>query len=213
MNWPNGAAGLEFFRLHPIFMYPHEAPMNLNDPLFEGQKIRLAAIDHEKDPEIETRWMQDISYLRMLSSDLSRPLSPSQLKKHYQEIEKEQEESRSLFYFTIRQRPEDRLVGFARISWVEWSNGAGMVQIGIGDARDRRQGYGSEVLKLLLRYAFAELNLYRLTAVIPEYNDIALHVFQKAGYTQEVRQRQVVNRDGQLWDLIHLGILRQEWQA
>ncbi|HWQ84069.1 MAG TPA: GNAT family protein, partial [Anaerolineales bacterium] len=70
-----------------------------------------------------------------------------------------------------------------------------------------------EVLKLILRYAFMELNLFRLAAVIPEYNTAALSLFQKAGFLEEVRRREALNRYRRRWDLINLGILRSEWQA
>jgi RimJ/RimL family protein N-acetyltransferase len=102
-------------------------------------------------------------------------------------------------------------VGFARLYYVEWSNGGGFIQLGIGDPNDRRHGYGTEVLRLLLRYAFDELNLYRLTAVIPEYNPGALHLFPKAGFVEEVRRRKSLNRYGKHWDLIYMGILHEDW--
>ena len=88
-----------------------------------------------------------------------------------------------------------------------------MLMFGIGNRSDRGHGYGSEALHLMLRYAFAELNLHRLGATIPEYNSVARHVFAKAGFVDEVRRRQAINRDGQRWDLIHVGILRDEWLA
>lgn len=186
--------------------------MNIAQQLFVGENICLAPIDHEKDPEIESRWTHDPTYLRLLSPELARPLSAAQIKKKYEAIEKEMEESRNLFYFPIRMRSDDRLIGFARLSWIEWSNGNGYIDLGIGDAQDRGRGYGSEALRLLLRYAFAELNLHRLTAMMGAYNLCALHVFQKAGFVEEVRRRQSLYRDGQRWDLIHLGLLRSEWQ-
>jgi RimJ/RimL family protein N-acetyltransferase len=86
------------------------------------------------------------------------------------------------------------------------------VKIGIGSPSDRGQGYGSEALRLLLRYAFAELNLFRLSAFAPEYNPVALHIFRKAGFVQEVCRRQALNRDGRRWDLVYLGLLREEWE-
>ena len=84
---------------------------------------------------------------------------------------------RTCIYFTLRMRSDDRLIGFARLHWIEWSNGAGFIELGIGDPNDRLQGYGSEALRLLLRFAFDELNLYRLTAIIPEYNARRLACF------------------------------------
>jgi RimJ/RimL family protein N-acetyltransferase len=186
--------------------------MRIDQPLFEGKQICLGPIDHDKDPEIESRWTHDASYLRLISLDPVLPAPPAQIKKRYEAIEKDQDEDKNLFYFTLRMRSDDRLIGFARLNWIEWSNGAGFVQLGIGDPNDRGHGYGSEALSLLLRFAFDELNLYRLTAIIPEYNHVALYVFSKAGFVEEVRRRQSLNRDGRRWDLIHMGILYAEWR-
>jgi len=192
--------------------------MSIRTPLFEGQRIRFTPFDYDKDPEIESQWTHYPAYLRMLGADVARPLTPDQVKKNYEEIEKEVDEKRKLFYFAIRtQSKEDdegeRLIGFARLYWIEWSNGTGNVQLGIGDPGDWGQGYGSEALRMLLRFAFDELNLFRLMAVIPEYNQAAIHLFEHAGFSKEVRRRQALKRDGRRWDLLHMGILRQEWQA
>jgi RimJ/RimL family protein N-acetyltransferase len=187
--------------------------MNTTQSLFESEHVCLGPINYEKDAEIEARWSENADYLRMVSLEPARPASPVQIKKKYEEIEKRQEEDKNLFFFTIRMRADDRLIGFARLEWIDWSNGCGYVSLGIGDPNDRKQGYGAETLRLLLRFAFDELNLHRLTAIIPEYNAAALRLFTKTGFVEEVRRRQAVNRFGRRWDLLHLGILRDEWEA
>jgi RimJ/RimL family protein N-acetyltransferase len=188
-----------------------KSTLDIKDSLFEGKTVCLAPIDHDKDPEVESKWTHDPDYLRLLNPQPIRPLSPAQVKKKYEAIEKEVEETKNLFYFTIRRREDDRLVGFARLYWIEWTNSNGFVQLGIGNPADRGRGYGSQALQMLLRYAFTELNLYRLTAIIAGYNPAALHLFNKFGFAEEVRRRQALNRDGQRWDAIHLGILHNEW--
>jgi RimJ/RimL family protein N-acetyltransferase len=187
--------------------------MNIEIPLFEGKQICLAPIDHEKDAEIESRWTHDAEFMRMLSPGLARPYSPFQLKKKYEEIEKNAEEGNRLFYFTIRLRADDRLVGFGKLAWIDWSNGSCFIQLGIGDPADRGCGYGAEALRLLMRFAFEELSLYRLWALVPEYNQRALSLFTKVGFVEEARRRQALNRDGRRWDLFHLSLLRPEWEA
>jgi RimJ/RimL family protein N-acetyltransferase len=185
--------------------------MDLQRPLFEGSSVVLAPIDYENDAEVESQWTHDASFLRMVKLEPAQPLSPAQVKKGYEKVEKSMEEDKNLFYFTIRERPEERLVGFARIYWVSWTHAAAFLQLGIGDMNDRRRGYGSQALELLLRYAFEELNLYRLTALVPEYNQAAQRFFEKAGFVIEVRRRQALNREGRRWDLLHMGLLRDEW--
>jgi RimJ/RimL family protein N-acetyltransferase len=185
--------------------------MRISDPLFLAEHICLAPIDHEKDAEIQSRWTHDAQFMRLLSSDPALPQSPSQLKKRYEKIEKEQEEKNALYYFTIRMKADDRLIGFAQIRWIDWTNGNGWIHLGIGDPKDRQQGFGRETLGLLLRFAFDELNLYRVSAGIPEYNPVALRLFIWAGFVEEVRQRQALYRDGRRWDTYILGLLRDEW--
>jgi RimJ/RimL family protein N-acetyltransferase len=185
--------------------------MNIDKPLFYGNLICLASIDHEKDAEIETKWTHEAAYMRMISPGTVRPLAPTQIRKKYEAIEKQIENDKNMFYFTIRKLSDDRLIGFVRINRIEWSNGTGDIQMGIGQPEDRRHGFGSEALQLMLRYAFNELNLLRLSALVPEYNGPALGFFKKAGFVEEVRRRQALNRDGRRWDFIHLGLLGSEY--
>jgi len=187
--------------------------MDIQTSLYEGKLIRLGPIDHEKDPEVESRWTHNLAYLRLLGASPARPVSPAQMKKKYEAIEKEVEESKNIFYFTIRCREEGRLLGFARIDWIEWSNGTGNLTMGVGDPQDRGKGYGSDALSLLLRLAFAELNLYRLSVVLGEDNPVALQFFKRFGFMEEVRRRKALHRDGRTWDLLHLGLLADEWRA
>jgi RimJ/RimL family protein N-acetyltransferase len=183
----------------------------LTDQLFEGQLVRFAPPDGERDAEIVSKWTHDLDYLRLLSADIAKPLSPAQIKKQYEELEKDAEKHNA-FNFAVRLKADDRLIGFARLYRIEWTHATGSLQIGIGDRNDRGQGYGTEALRMLLRYAFDELNLYRLAALTAEYNTGAIRFFERAGFVVEVRRRQAVQRDGQRWDAVMLGLLRDEWK-
>jgi RimJ/RimL family protein N-acetyltransferase len=186
--------------------------MNIATSLFEAQEFRLAQFDHEKDPPIESRWTHDSAYTRMIELNAVRPLSPAAVKKAYEELDKEINE-RCLFHFAMRARSDDRLIGFAQVRWVEWSSGNGYLRLGIGDPADRQHGWGSQALGLLLRYAFAELNLFRVSALVQEYNRPAIGLFRKFAFVEEVCRRQALRRDGRSWDLLHYGLLRSEWEA
>ncbi len=183
----------------------------LTDQLFEGQLIRFAPPDAERDAEIVSKWTHDLDYLRLLSAEVARPLSPFQIKKQYEEMDKDAEKHNA-FNFAIRLKDDDRLIGFARLFRIEWTHGTGSLQIGIGERADRGKGYGTEVLHMLLRYAFDEINLYRLAATTAEYNAGAIRFFERAGFVVEVRRRQAIQRDGQRWDAVMMGLLRDEWK-
>lgn len=186
---------------------------DIQTQLFEGKDIRFGPIDHEKDPEIESKWTHDSDFMRMMDTAPARPVSAALLKKQYEKLEKQLEENKNEFYFAIRARDDDRLIGKATVQWIEWSNGNGFLKLGFGAAEDRGKGYGTQALGMLLRFAFAELNLFRVTAMVPEYNIAAIALLKKFGFIEEVRRRQSLERDGRRWDLLVFGLLSEEWRS
>ena len=185
---------------------------DIQTQLFEGQDICFGPIDHEKDPEIESKWTHDSEFMRMFENEPARPMSAAMLKKKYEKLEKEIEESKNSFYFTIRAKEDDRLIGKTVINRIEWSNGNGWIRLGLGSRDDQSKGYGSQAMAMLLRFAFAELNLYRVTASVQEYNEAGIALLKKFGFTEEVRRRQALDKDGRRWDLLIFGLLQDEWQ-
>lgn len=185
----------------------------MNVQLFEGERVRLTPHDPDKDAGIESGWTHDPEYMRLASADPVRPLSPGQIKKKYEEAEKDaSRQSQNRFSFAVRLRADDRLIGVVRLDRIEWNNGAGWLALGIGAAEDRGRGYGTEALRLILRYAFDELNLHRLSASTFEYNTGAVRFLERAGFAVEVRRRQAIQRDGRRWDDLFLGLLREDWE-
>jgi RimJ/RimL family protein N-acetyltransferase len=180
--------------------------------IFEHKHVCLGPYDPAKDADIASGWSHDPDYQRAFGHDFVYPRTPAQIKKQFKELEKEADETRSLFLFAVRARSDDRLIGFVRLDWLEWSHGSASLSLGIGDPKDRGQGFGSEVLDLVLRYTFQELNLFRLSAIVPAYNTGALRFFERSGFGVEVCRRAAINRGGQRWDVVHLGLLLEEWR-
>ncbi len=185
--------------------------MRLNEPLFYSENICLGPIDHEKDAVIESRWSHDINFMRMCSFKPAVPLSAAQIRKQYEKTEKSQEESNNLFHFSIRRSGDERLIGIAEIKNIIWSNAAGEINLSIGEPEARRRGYGSEAARLLLRFAFDELNLHRLSVLIAEYNEVGKKFAEKFGFSVEVCRRQALERDGQYWNLYYYGLMQTEF--
>ncbi len=179
--------------------------------LFEAQRVRLAPPDPEHDAAVESAWTHDAEYLRLLDVAPARPLSPAQVKKKYESIEKEHDKQ---FYFAVRTREAEgpgRLLGFVQLQWLDWVHGAARLSLGIGAPADRGQGYGSEAAGLILNYAFDELGLHRLEAITFEYAPRAARFLERHGFRLEVRQRRAVARDFRRWDVLRYGLLRAEW--
>ena len=84
--------------------------------------------------------------------------------------------------------------------------------IGIGDPAYRGNGYGTDAMRVMLRYAFRELNLYRVQLNVFSCNERAIKSYLKAGFIVEGRQRGMLLRDGRRWDFIYMSVLRDEWK-
>ena len=178
--------------------------------LLHGQLVRLAAANSETDAEAMGRWSRDAEYLRLLDSDPASPRSVKQAKEGITEwMEHERPDS---FGFMIRTLTDDRLIGFVGLGGINWNNGDGWVGIGVGERENWGKGYGTDAMRIILRFAFTELNLHRVSLSVYANNLRAIRSYEKAGFSIEGRLRQVVHRDGQWADEVFMGVLREEWE-
>jgi RimJ/RimL family protein N-acetyltransferase len=185
--------------------------MDNTKSLYEGRLVRLGPLDHEKDPPIIAFWTND-PLMRSVLEGVARPLSVETIRKLLEKVEKQMEEMKNLFHFTVRLKDDNRLLGLARIFWIDFHNGTGVLSLGIGDTSDRRHGYGSDALDLLLRFAFNDLNMHRLSAWPSADNLPFIHMAGKAGFEEEGRRREAAFHDGRYWDVVLMGLLRTKWE-
>ena len=158
----------------------------MNPHLFHGQLVRLTTMNPETDAELVARWNRDSEYLRSLDSEALHLLPAKKIK---EELEREIERSDG-FVFMIHTLADDRPIGFIELDGIRWTHGDAWVGIGIGEREDWGKGYGTDAMRVLLRYAFAELNLHRVSLDFFEYNVRAGRSYEKAGFVVEGRKRQ-----------------------
>jgi RimJ/RimL family protein N-acetyltransferase len=70
---------------------------------------------------------------------------------------------------------------------------------------------GSEGLKLLLDFAFYEMNLHRVSLEVFSFNDRAIRLYNRIGFQEEGKSRQSLFRNGDWHDIIHMGLLQKEY--
>ena len=180
----------------------------MNTQLFQGDWVRLTAANPETDAEAVARWTRDSELLRLMSSSPPWPLTVGEAK-----ADQERRAARENYFgFAIRALADDRLLGFTNLKQIAWTHGEACLGINISEQADRGKGYGTDTLHVLLRYAFAELNLYRVSLEVFADNVRAIRSYEKAGFVVEGRLRQAVHRDGRRGDVICMGVLREEWE-
>jgi RimJ/RimL family protein N-acetyltransferase len=81
----------------------------------------------------------------------------------------------------------------------------------LGEARG--QGIGRAAAELVLRRAFRELRLNRVTVRVVATNEAALSFWRSLGFTDEGRAREDTWIDGRPVDSLLLSLLAREWAA
>jgi RimJ/RimL family protein N-acetyltransferase len=176
--------------------------------LFAGEHVRLTAIESGDLPAM-ARWYRDSDFMRRLDADIAAPKTEKQVA----EFIEEQQKSAMAFAFAIRPIDREDVVGYCALEGILWSQRVTWLAIGIGEAAQRGQGYGEEAMRLLLRFAFDELNLRRVQLTVFSYNDWAIRLYEKLGFQREGVFREFLQRDGQVYDMLLYGLLRREWEA
>ena len=106
-----------------------------------------------------------------------------------------------------------RLIGLIGLHTVFWLHREAFMGIQIGEREYWSKGYGTDALRVLLRYAFNELSLARISLSVLEGNARAMRSYEKCGFKYEGRERQAWIYDGRRWDEVYMGLLREEWQT
>ncbi|MEP7135204.1 MAG: GNAT family protein [Chloroflexota bacterium] len=177
--------------------------------IFTGKLVRLSALDAVELSKAFSRWARDSEYNRLINSDVGSTASSNAIQKW---LEKDlDEQSPNQHGFSIRKLDDDALLGEIELFVVNWVGRDAFVGLGIGEREFWGKGYGTDVMNVILRYAFTEVNLKRVTLTVFEYNPRAIRSYEKAGFRHEGRIRQTLNKEGRRWDVLFMGILREEW--
>ncbi|MEX1253437.1 MAG: GNAT family protein [Dehalococcoidia bacterium] len=83
----------------------------------------------------------------------------------------------------------------------------------IGDKAYWSKGYGADAIVTLLRFAFHDMNLNRVYLYAQEANARAIACYRTCGFVEEGRLRQHRFRHGRYWDVLFMGVLRDEFDA
>ncbi len=106
---------------------------------------------------------------------------------------------------------DHHLIGFVQMH-IMWNHAVGWLVIAIGDTNY----YGKadrQIIPLFLRFAFYELNLYRIEVDVPEFEGEIGKILEENGFIRDALNRDVIYYDHRYWDEYLYGILRPEWEA
>ena len=138
------------------------------------------------------------------------PYKPVHERQHQEWFEAIQHRN-DLVIFGIRLGETGELIGSCQLHNINTIHRSAELQIRIGKSSEHGKGYGSEAVRLLLHFAFDDLNLHRVYLHVFSTNAAAIRVYQKVGFMQEGILRQAAHINGQYIDVMVMGLLREDY--
>ena len=127
--------------------------------IYKGELVRLSALTAEEASKAFARWGRDSEFRRLIDSNVSSMASQTTIQKW---LEKElDEQSPNQHWFSIRKLDDDALLGDIDLYVSNWSGREAFVGLGIGEREFWGKGYGTDVMNVILRYAFTEASTGR----------------------------------------------------
>lgn len=105
----------------------------------------------------------------------------------------------------------DTYIGNSQLNKIDKINRSADIGILIGDKQYRRGGRGTDAVRQMLSYAFGELGLHRITALILEENTASRRTFSKLGFTEEGMYRDSVFKGRKYRNQVIISLLDYEY--
>ena len=178
--------------------------------MLRGKRILLRALERE-DLKLIHKWQNDEEVMRLARSQPDHAISMEALAA---ELEKNLKgEDATTRRFGIEEKSSEKLIGWCSISYSSWAKRYTSADIGlaIGEKDRWRKGYGTEIVSLLLKEAFEQLNLHRAGWWTYAENKASIALAEKMGFKEEGRLRENVFFDNSFHDTVVLGLLKNEY--
>ena len=174
-----------------------------------GERIRLRGVEKEDLP-LFVAWLNDPEVVDGLG--LFLPLSSSDENRWFESITAHEPAEKPLV-IEVQDGESWRMVGNSSFMGIEWTSRVAEVGLFIGDKSLWNKGYGTDVMRLVLKHGFETLNLNRIWLRVHADNPRAVRVYEKIGMAHEGCYRQGVYKKGVYVDVLLMSMLKSEWDA
>ncbi|NPV07934.1 MAG: GNAT family N-acetyltransferase [Anaerolineae bacterium] len=170
----------------------------------QGSLVRLRPVTREDLPRY-VEWIADPEVRRHLN--FYRPLSLEDEEHWFERLRGDGGQE----VFAI-ETLEGRHIGGIGLHGIHTRYRLAEAGIFIGAKECWGRGYGTDAMRLLLAFAFDQLNLHRVFLNVHSDNLRALRSYEKCGFVLEGTLRQAAYKDGRYWDVHVMAVLKDEFE-
>lgn len=178
--------------------------------MMDEKMIRIYLRAHELEDYSKIHiWRMDTGYQSGVVS-MKRFISSETEKKWVEYVIKRHEQTKEI-RLGIALKENDEMIGLVSLTEIDHVNRNAQLNSWIGEVEQRKKGYNHEAVYLLMKYAFFELGLERVSATVLEENIASKKSLEKLGYIQEGFLRNAVFKEGKFQSLIAYSMLKSEF--
>lgn len=170
-----------------------------------GEKTYLRAISLADATEDYLSWVNDPEVTKGLVTGVY-PSNMEDLRQYISAVSAD----KGAHMLAICDKESEKHIGNIKLDRIDPIGRTGELGIMIGDSSFWGKGIGTEACKLLLNYAFDELNLRKVALTVFDNNPGAIRLYEKIGFKVEGRLRKHVFADGEFYDKLWMGIFKEE---
>lgn len=176
--------------------------------MIEGANIHLRGFELE-DAAIMIQNYNDLEVRRFLDYPFPLSLEDAEqwIRNTWEGLKKG-----GAYFFAIALRESNQLIGSCGLFGISRINRKAELMIVIYNKNCWGKGYGTEAIRLLLKYGFKQLNLNRIYLFTHDRNTRAQHIYEKIGFKPGGRRRQASYFEGAYHDLLLYDLLATEFQ-
>ncbi|MBN2080829.1 GNAT family N-acetyltransferase [bacterium] len=179
--------------------------MGNQDYLYD-ETVTLTPLGPDHVP-VMTRWVNDQAVLYNLAM-----LGGMAEDEEHDWLNRTRSSQRDLVLGIVR-RSDSRYIGNVGLHGISPENQTAEYGIMIGERDCWGQGLGTAAGRLMLDHGFNRLNLRRIFLRVLDFNQRGTKSYEKLGFQFEGRQRQQVFREGRYFDMLYMGLMREEFNV
>ena len=183
-----------------------QEPIIKSFPFITGETIDLVAGSVDMAPLV-CRWMNDPKVRRFSRNAI--PHSLDEIKKWFEPPSDRR--TPDFIVMNIWHKKDNKPIGSAGINRINWLNRTANAFLQIGETDYWGQGIASEATRLMLQYAFEELNLNKIQGRVAVDNIGSWKVAEKLGFIHECTMKEEFYVDGKYVDVKYYRFLKNDW--
>jgi len=176
---------------------------------WQGERVRLRPLKAE---DAEKKWREWTDSEARVMLEYGMDLPPVSLETYREQLGpfdfSEQDKRLNFAIDTLN----GEFVGWLGFDPRDQRNGVCGVSIAVF-REYRGNGYATEAMRLVLRYAFRELRMQKCNSACLDVNEASIALHTRLGFKKEGRRRRIAFTGGEFHDEILFGLLKEEYET